>query len=253
MKKAYFLLLFMFAVSFIFVSCSEDDGEIYSLTLSEHTVNMYSKGTVSVTISKGNGEYTATSSDDKIAEVSIKDNIVLIKGNKTGKATITINDKENKTAKIDVELYEEVFRYSVTDADVYYAEGVDENIIEAVEGEISTFYVAEIGGVYQFLRNDIYTGELYVYPAGATSYLYTGVFTAAKHMIRLDVKEPEKTITYNAIKVEPVKSSEVSAPFSFDDKIALVLDVTEYYKQKYPEATIGKIAVAQYLERIDAQ
>lgn len=254
MKKAYFLLLFMFAVSFVFVSCSEDDGEIFSLTLSESKVNMYSKGTVSVTISKGNGEYTATSSNDEIAEVSIKDNVILIKGNATGKVTITISDKENKVAKIDVELYEEVFRYRVTDADIYYKEGdIDENVLEAIKEEISAFYVAETGGIYQFLRNDIYTGELYVYPAGAASYLYTGTFTAAKNMIKLEVKELEKTITYNAIKVELAKSSEAFIPFAFDDNIALVLDVTEYCKEKYPEANIVKLAVAQYIQRIDAQ
>ena len=164
MRKAYFLLLFMFAVSFVFVSCSEDDGEIFSLTLSENKVNMYSKGTVSVTISKGNGEYTATSSDDKIAEVSIKDNVILIKGNATGKVTITISDKENKVAKIDVELYEEVFRYRVTDADIYYKEGdIDENVLEAIKEEISAFYVAETGGIYQFLRLSCRGSFLFIY------------------------------------------------------------------------------------------
>ena len=72
-------------------------------------------------------------------------------------------------------------------------------------------------------------------------------------MIKLEVKELEKTITYNAIKVELAKSSEAFIPFAFDDNIALVLDVTEYCKEKYPEANIVKLAVAQYIQRIDAE
>lgn len=254
MKKNHFLLLFLFAVSFAFVSCSDDDGKIYSLTLSEHTINMYSKGTVSVTITKGNGGYTAASSDEEIATVEIKENIILIKGNKTGKVTITISDKENNIDKIKVDLYEEVFRYKVIDNGIYFPEGdIAEEVLEAIEEEIPSFYIAEIGGTYQFLRNDIYTGDLSVYPAGVASYLYTGTFTAAKYMMRLEVKELEKSITYSTVKLESQKSSEVSPPFSFDDKMALVLDVTEYYKEKYPEANIEKIFVAQYIERIDAE
>lgn len=249
MKKNYFLLLVFFALSFFFISCSTDD-EVVSLNLSDSTIKMYSKGTHSFTITQGNGGYTAISSDEEIATVSIKDNLVAIKGNKVGEVTVTVSDKENKIAKINVTLFEEKFKYKVVeDASIYLIEGeIDEDDREAIKENIPTYYFAETGGSYEFLRNNIYTGDLLVYPTESSSSAYSGVFTAAKDMMRLNITEPEKEFIYYGIKYNPVKSSEAAIPFSFLDDMILIIDCTEYYKGIYPK--LKGVAFGQRIQRV---
>lgn len=221
---------------------------------------MYSKGTYSLAITQGNGGYVATSSDEEIATVSIKDNIVLIKGNKVGEVTITIADKENRSVDVQVELYEELFKYKVIeDASLYAIKGeVSDDGRKAIENEISNFYIAETGGFYQFLRNDIYTGYLSVYPAGITSALYTGTFTAASNNIRLELRngegEVEEAFIYYGIKYESTKSSETFVSFNFYNDMVLVIDCTEYFKEKDPEAysKLTGVAFGQRIQRIEA-
>ena len=55
-----------------------------------------------ITISGGTTPYTAKSQDNKIAMASIKDAKLTIKGVKVGNTTITITDKNKKTAKVNV-------------------------------------------------------------------------------------------------------------------------------------------------------
>lgn len=253
MKKVYCLLLFVFTLSLFLVSCSSDD-DVVSLDTSNGKIKMYSKGTYSLAITRGNGGYVATSSDEKIATVSIKDNIVLIKGIKAGEVTITIADKEDRSVVVEVELYEEFFKYKVIDkASIYAIKGeVSNDERKAIEDQISDFFIAETGGFYEFLRNDIYTGNFSVYPSGIASYLFTGTFTAASNNLRLEKRDDKNEVIeafmYYGIKYEPTKSSETFLPFNFYDDMMLVIDCTEHFKKSYPKLT--GLAFGQRLQRI---
>ena len=55
-----------------------------------------------ITISGGTAPYTATSKDNKIATATIKDAKLTIKGVKAGSTTVTITDKNRKTATVAV-------------------------------------------------------------------------------------------------------------------------------------------------------
>ena len=55
-----------------------------------------------VNISGGTTPYTAASKDDKIATATVKDAKLTIKGVKVGSTTITITDKNKKTATVVV-------------------------------------------------------------------------------------------------------------------------------------------------------
>ena len=55
-----------------------------------------------VNISGGTTPYTAASKDDKIATTTVKDAKLTIKGVKVGSTTITITDKNKKTATVVV-------------------------------------------------------------------------------------------------------------------------------------------------------
>lgn len=55
-----------------------------------------------VNISGGTTPYTAASKDDKIATATIKDTKLTIKGVKAGSTTVTITDKNKKTATVIV-------------------------------------------------------------------------------------------------------------------------------------------------------
>ena len=55
-----------------------------------------------VNISGGTTPYTAASKDDKIATTTVKDTKLTIKGVKVGSTTITITDKNKKTATVVV-------------------------------------------------------------------------------------------------------------------------------------------------------
>lgn len=57
---------------------------------------------VDVTVSKGTAPYKATVKDTKIATATVKDSKVTIKGVKVGTTTVTVTDKNNKVATVNV-------------------------------------------------------------------------------------------------------------------------------------------------------
>lgn len=258
MRNIYYLLLLFFTLPLSFISCSDDD-EIVPLALLENEVKMYSNGNWSVTITKGNGGYLVTSSDEKIATASVKDNVIQIKGNKVGRVTITVNDKENKTAKIDVELYEDIFRYEIVeDVSVYNLAGeIDEDVLEKIKKDIPKLYKGKKGELYQFVRSNTYTGDMAVYPTNepTADTIFFGTFTAANNIVRImPIEQEEETIVYYGVKYEQKKSDMPAQAFTFYDDMVLVVDYTakanEYIKDKDPEAEeLQYLALGQRIVR----
>jgi plastocyanin len=73
-----------------------------ALKVDPATVEVEVGKTVEVTISGGKAGYTATSSDNATASVTIKDTKVTIKGEKEGTATITVEDSADPKGKVEI-------------------------------------------------------------------------------------------------------------------------------------------------------
>lgn len=253
MKKIYLLSLILFTLSFF--ACSDDD-EVTDLSL-PNTVYILSQETTTLQI-KGNGGYTASSSDENIVTASIDGDIITIKGKKVGEATITVKDKKDKTVKIEVKLHEDEYLYKIGNSEIYKAVGkdgkeIDENILNEIKEDIPEFYPAEAGNFYKFVRNNTYNGILTIHSTALGQPLYEGSFVGAytsKNVLRFEIKD--NAYFYYALKNTAEEKSvggNSSAPFNFHDKLILAYDCTEYYKEKYPNADIEHVSFAQYIEK----
>lgn len=78
---------------------------------------------------------------------------------------------------------------------------------------------------------------------------------ASYDIMRMDIKE--NVYYYFAYEDETKEKSAAiggggsSLPFTFYDKLILVYNCTDYYKEKYPSAGIEYMAFGQYLESVD--
>lgn len=72
------------------------------LEVDKATVEAAVGATVDVLVTKGTAPYTAKSADAKIATVSVNGSKVSIKGVKAGKTTISVTDKNKRSATISV-------------------------------------------------------------------------------------------------------------------------------------------------------
>lgn len=95
-----------------------------------------------ITITSGAGTYTATSSDDEIAKVSVVDNEVIIEGYKTGTVTITVSNGVNEPAVFVANVYAMVL--DVNNVNLLIGETVEVAIIDG-SGEYEI--VNQISGV----------------------------------------------------------------------------------------------------------
>ncbi|WP_029902017.1 Ig-like domain-containing protein [Prevotella sp. 10(H)] len=98
------------------------DNTVLSLTIDKMS---------DVNILDGNGEYTAISSDNNVATVEITDRKINIKGLNGGTADITVTDKKNKKAIINVRVHHEI-EYSVANNELKVSIYKDEDAIERV-------------------------------------------------------------------------------------------------------------------------
>jgi len=86
------------------ISCSENKPDIpaIDLKLDKSAVTLKRGKTVAVTIKSGNGGYSVATKDEKIATASVNENIVTIQAVGEGMTTITVTDKQQKKAIINV-------------------------------------------------------------------------------------------------------------------------------------------------------
>lgn len=102
MKKIINITM-MLLMSVALFSCKKSEAPAVELKLKgADAIEMKVNEVTPVTIESGNGEYKATSSDDKVATATISGNTISIKGNGQGSATITVTDAQKKSATIKV-------------------------------------------------------------------------------------------------------------------------------------------------------
>lgn len=72
------------------------------LSLDKTTAEIAVGKTEDITISNGTQPYTLTVKDKTVATASVKNNVITVKGVKVGKTTITVIDKQKKSATIQI-------------------------------------------------------------------------------------------------------------------------------------------------------
>lgn len=129
----------------------------FNMTLdkSDVTVGMklgHTDGTAKVTVTGGNGNYTAVSADETIAKTSVSGDIITIQGVKEGQTTVTITDMMGLTQTVNVKV--EVSSIPFTDDEKAEILALTEN--KMVFDGAEAMYV-NYGGVYSISQADGYT------------------------------------------------------------------------------------------------
>lgn len=83
-------------------SCSDDDDKNSVIKFNPPTVSVMVGNTQNVAVAGGQGTYTAKSSDEKIATVTVDKTTITVKGVKAGKATILVKDSKNVMGSLRV-------------------------------------------------------------------------------------------------------------------------------------------------------
>ncbi len=99
-KFATLIVCAVFAVAF--ASCSKDDDNPPAIKFNPSTVSVAVGGTKNVKVAGGDGIYTAKSSDDKTATVTVDKATITVKGVKAGKATVLVTDSKKVTGSLRI-------------------------------------------------------------------------------------------------------------------------------------------------------
>lgn len=226
MKKSKFLLVFLMATLFVgFTACSDDDDDIKELKLEKNAVEVQLDSTFAVGITEGNGDYNAKPADDKIADATIKDNVVTIKGKAVGSTNVTITDKEGKSSVIAV---------TVISIAGEWKEGKESLDVEAKNAEAVAKIKEEFKGTgvkTLTLKDDASFAAVYAGAEGEDDNTKEGTYTYKDGVLTLTFKVEEGA----EAKIEAYKVIEVT-------KTGLKLEVnkTEGYKEVYPDDAVTK-------------
>jgi len=226
MKQNKFLLMILVAAfAFIgFSSCSDDDDDISDIKLEKNEIQVEEKATTTVKITAGNGTYTVESANEEVAKATVKDKEITISGIAIGSTTITVKDKENKTATIKVDVISIAGEWKYAEAKIE-VEGTDEDVVaeikEAFDGASWKTVSLKADNKYE-----IKIGE------GENAVTETGTYTYTEQVLTLTqtVEEGEEA-EVKAIKVTEITKTTLKGE----------CDRTTELKEEYPDAGITKV------------
>ncbi|MDR2955821.1 MAG: Ig-like domain-containing protein [Prevotella sp.] len=233
------LSLLVIALSVGFASCGDDDDNVVELTLAKSSETLAVGKTSVIKITKGNGDYTVSSSNKDVADatVDLQKSEVTIEAKAVGSATITVKDKEGKTAPIAVTVKEDE-----TEIVGEWKDAAESIEVEAKDAEA----IAKI--------KEEFEGDGFKSLTLKEDASFTAVFKGA------DGDETEEgTYTYKdgilALTYEAEEGAESETVISYkvadlkEASLKLEVDETESYKENYPDDEVTKAVITTSFTR----
>lgn len=256
MKKLLYLFLFT-GLFFALNSCSDDDNnnnikiyvaESYNADGSANLVQTETLNALvgfgcTFTIKGGSGSYTVTSENEDIAVVEpnadVKGEYYISTKGVLGSTVIKVDDGNGEIISVPfaVNSYRIEISIRKTYAAIVVEEGVtfDENIRKQINEDVDAC-VIPAGNVFALTYNEPSSGSLYISGDGSTK--YDGTFTQTRtnsYDWTVFAKYNDKEYQYLLSKIELVtKATDLV-------KMDIIEDMTDIYKEKYPEAGIKKV------------
>ncbi|GEM_PF-1647458 len=84
------------------------DTAVQKLVLDNTILDLVEKTAMQVNILSGNGGYTVSSSDDRVAPATIEGNTIYINAQDLGAAVITVTDKKKKSVNINIKVHQNI-------------------------------------------------------------------------------------------------------------------------------------------------
>ncbi len=105
MKKLINISLIIGFLFTLFISCNEDSSQQIPIAASKDMLNVVLNELDSFFYVGGNGTINVQVTDKSIADISLKNNVILVKGLKKGETNITITDGSGKQLSVPIVIY----------------------------------------------------------------------------------------------------------------------------------------------------
>lgn len=236
-------LLLMGCCCYCLMACGEDNGPLSLIntegneTLIDITSNTlqlspFSEGE-SFYINGGDGAYTIDNNNEKVVAFSYDGRTLTLRPIAQGSAVITIQDHDNHTYQLQVEVTypQQTFEVMGVDAQAIGDE-LTQMETELLEEQIKSDIYVGIGGTFAFtyMVPDSTEGEVEMIPTGSQ--------LSRKGVFQSGVKYAEDGTPYEAMTIHLTSGDEVVYSWyqaSPDSSYRLTEDVTERYRQEYPK------------------
>ena len=260
MKKIFLLL---FIISMVVTGCNDNDNEESDLTLSTTSVEIFKSYGYgyghSIQVSGGSGKYSATINPN-IAEIDIdSENSLFIYPMKNGEAVITVID-DNSGKSIDCSLTILDYKQQFKIVEILYL--VDAGVKDVIEADLLENTPFTIGSSFIFSTNSDAAvvindpDDKQILSGTHTSQIINNIDDIPEvyktfppdnqilgGMQRIYMVFGENSIVFDKFTVKGLYStysSVIVSPHHF----FFYEDLTDYYKDKYPEAEVKGVARA---------
>lgn len=227
MKKSKLLLTLLMVTLFVgFTSCDNDDDEI-TLKLEKNTIDLQVGEKAIVKITEGNGDYKIISTEDLIAAAEINDSEIIVSGISEGTTTITITDKEAKTATLTINVVGLVGTWNLDETKLAVEVEANDETQDKIKTELANNNFKSIE------LNEDKTFKMTKEDEEGTANTVSGTYTYVDKILTLAIiEEGQDTETISMTVTEITKTS-----------IKLNYDQTESFQTKYPEGEVTKALV----------
>ncbi|WP_160111118.1 pilus assembly protein N-terminal domain-containing protein [Dysgonomonas sp. Marseille-P4361] len=237
MKKSKLLLTLLMATLFVgFTSCDNDDDEI-NLKVEQNEVNIEVGEKAVVKITEGNGDYKAIVTDEEVATAETKESEIIISALAEGSTTVTVTDKEGKSATITVNVVGIVGTWNLDETKLAVEVEANEETAEKIKTELASNNFKSIE------LNDDKTFKMTKEGEEGTENTVSGTYIYVDKILTLAItEEGQEAETISMTITEVTKTS-----------IKLNYDQTESFQTKYPEGEVTKALVTLELTAAASQ
>jgi len=255
LKKIYFII---FCLSLLTIwGCSDDDNNIKvhletynsgsnkTITKKIQSLETTIHGPSSLRISGGSGNYTAKSSDESVATVSINENYLHINILKMGSLQITITDSDLTSIVLPVTITEGNWVWTIQNVGVHIrtedGTEADETILQSIANEIKA-NTPPAQTAYNFLYESSYAGRLEITIPGKSG-VTSGTFSI-EHKYEGENYRLVHKLYYDGVEHVYMKENFTGDGNILRTSIAqlmLVANHTEEYKSKYPDLNLTEV------------